>query len=225
MNSKQVIDSQRMIYDAQIKEYGDSPKSTHNQLIEIQNLRFERLLANIDLKNHGSIHDIGCGICDLHQYLNDRKSNLIYSGTDIVPAMKELVRSKYPEIDYYLRDIIKDNIKDNYDFVVLSGTFNLPGNIDRKEWKVFTRRMILSMYKMAKKGIAFNFLTKKADFYDPKMFYESVEDIFDFCLKKTSRHVYIDHSYPLYEFSCTVLKPNSVKERYSKKTFDKYFKG
>ena len=70
------------------------------------------------------------------------------------------------------------------------------------------------MYKMAKKGIAFNFLTKKADFYDPKMFYESVEDIFDFCLKKISRHVYIDHSYPLYEFSCTVLKPNSVKEQY-----------
>ena len=51
-----------------------------------------------------------------------------------------------------------------------------------------------------------------------------MEDIFDFCSKKISRHVYIDHSYPLYEFSCTVLKPNSVKERYSKKTFDKYFK-
>ena len=102
MNSKQVIDSQRMIYDAQIKEHGDSPKSTHNQLIEIQNLRFERLLANIDLKNYGSIHDIGCGICDLHQYLNDRKSNLIYSGTDIVPAMKKLVSSKYPEVYYLL---------------------------------------------------------------------------------------------------------------------------
>ena len=39
MNSKKVIDDQRSIYDAQIKEHGDSPQSTHNQLIEIQNLR------------------------------------------------------------------------------------------------------------------------------------------------------------------------------------------
>ena len=223
MNSKQLIDSQRMIYDAQFKEHGDSPESTHNQLIEIQNLRFERLLANIDIKNSSSIHDIGCGICDLHQFLKSCKSNLIYSGTDIVPAMKELVKSKYPEVEYHLRDIIEDNIKDTYDFVVLSGTFNLPGNINHEEWKIFTRRMILSMFKMAKKGIAFNFLTKKADFYDSNMFYESVEDIFEFCTKNMSRYINIDHSYPLFEFSCTVLKSNSIKERYSQTTLNKYF--
>ena len=50
MNSKRVIENQRDIYDLQIKKYGDSPKSTHNQLVEIQNLRFERLLSKIDLK-------------------------------------------------------------------------------------------------------------------------------------------------------------------------------
>ena len=51
MKSKRVIENQRGIYDSQIKKYGDSPKSTHNQLVEIQNLRFDRLLSKIDLKN------------------------------------------------------------------------------------------------------------------------------------------------------------------------------
>jgi len=224
MNSKKVIDDQRSIYDAQIKEHGDSPQSTHNQLIEIQNLRFERLLTNIDLTCKGSIHDVGCGICDMYQYLKDNKSNLVYSGTDIVPAMKALVSKKYPDIAYYIRDIIEENIEETYDYAVLSGTFNLPGDIDHKVWKEFTRKMILSMYLIAEKGISFNFLTQRADFYNPEMYYESIEDVFDFCVTNLSRHVYIDHSYPLYEFSCTVLKPNAVEERYNHTTFKKYFK-
>ena len=132
MNSKKVIDNQRSIYDAQIKEHGDSPQSTHNQLVEIQNLRFERLLANIDLTYKGSIHDVGCGICDMYQYLKDNNSNLIYSGTDIVPAMKSLVNKKYPNITYHIRDIIENNTEDTYDYVVLSGTFNLPGDMDHQ---------------------------------------------------------------------------------------------
>ena len=224
MKFKKVIENQRSIYDAQIKDHGDSPETTHNQLVEIQNLRFERLLSNLDISSKASIHDIGCGICDMYHYLNKQKSNLVYSGTDIVPAMKELVNSKYPELVYHIRDIIEDDIEETYDYVVLSGMFNLPGDIDHKTWKEFTRNMILSMYKMAKKGIAFNFLTQKADFYNPKMFYESMEDVSDFCLKKMSRHLYIDHAYPLYECTFTVLRPEVVKERYSHKTFIKYFK-
>ena len=213
------------IYKARIKEHGDSPESTHNQFIEIQNLRFERLLSHIDLNSKkGSIHDVGCGICDMYDYLKKHNSKLEYSGTDIVPEMKELAENKYPQINFFLRDIIKEEIVESYDYVVLSGTFNLPGIVSHDRWRKFTRDMIFSMYKMCKKGIAFNFLSKKADFYNPKMYYESLEDITNFCSQRLSRHILIDHAYPLYEFSCTVLKPEAVKERYTHKTFKKYFK-
>ena len=84
--------------------------------------------------------------------------------------------------------------------------------------------MIFSMYEICKKGIAFNFLSNKADFYNPKMYYESLEDITNFCSQRLSRYIFIDHAYPLYEFSCTVLKPEAVKERYTDKSFNKYFK-
>ena len=74
-----------------------------------------------------------------------------YSGTDIVPEMKELAKNKYPEIKFFLRDIIEDEIVESYDYVVLSGTFNLPGTINHKVWRKFTRDMIFSMYKICKR--------------------------------------------------------------------------
>ena len=111
MNSKKLIKAQLAIYDAQIKKYGDSPQSTHNQLLEIQNLRFERLLANINTHKNYSIHDVGCGICDMYNYLKKRKYKLIYSGTDIVPAMKKMAINKFPELEYHIRDIIQDKLK------------------------------------------------------------------------------------------------------------------
>ena len=93
-------------------------------------------------------------------YLKKRKYKLIYSGTDIVPAMKKLAINKFPELEYHIRDIIQDRVEETYDYVVLSGTFNLPGDINHKEWKDFTRSMIISMFKIANKGIAFNFLSQ-----------------------------------------------------------------
>ena len=225
MDSKNIIENQRGIYNAQIEEYGDSPESTHNQLEEIQHLRFERLLDNIDVFEEGTtIHDIGCGICDLYHYLKINNAKAIYSGTDIVPAMKELAEKKFPRINYFIRDIIQDKFEDCYDYIVLSGTFNLPGNTNKDEWRIFTRQMISSMYSMSNKGIVFNFLTDKADFFNPQMYYESIEDVSDFCVKNLSRHVIIDHAYPLYEFTCTVLKPEVIEKRYNHKTFRKYFK-
>jgi SAM-dependent methyltransferase len=225
MSSKSVIDDQRTIYSDQIKKYGDSPESTHNQLAEIQNLRFERLINQLFQSSDGkSIHDVGCGICDLYSYLKNNNYPIDYSGTDIVPAMKSLVKEKFPHLSYFIRDVIQESINDKYDFVVLSGTFNLPGNVEHNDWKEFTRSMIRAMYKMANKGIAFNFLTIKSDFYNPKMYYESIEEILDFCVNNLSRHVIIDHAYPLYEFTCTVLKPETVKKKYTEPVFEKYFK-
>ncbi len=226
MNSKKIIKDQIKIYNPQIKKYGDSPKSTINQFVEIQNLRFERLIMTLNMNAKGkTIHDVGCGICDLYTYLKENNFHYLYSGTDIVPSMKILAKKKYPQISYSIRDIIDEKVTNKYDFVVLSGTFNLPGSIKRKDWKEFTRKMITAMYQIANKGIAFNFLTQKADFYNPDMYYESIDEIANFCVEKLSRHFIIDHAYPLYEFTCTVLKPEVLKERYNDKVFKKYFKG
>ena len=210
------IKKQLEIYEKQFLEHGDSPDGTFNQNSVIQNLRFERLLKQYDFNNNTfSVHDIGCGICDLYEYMNNNNINAVYSGTEIVNAMKDLAIKKFPELDIHIRDVIVEDVKDKYDIVVLSGTFNLPGDIKNEDWKQFTRDMIKSMFDMCKVGISFNFLSTKAEFYNDLMYYESSNDIIDFCNKELSRFVTLDHSYPLYEQTITVFKKEHVQNVYS----------
>lgn len=223
--SDDIIKKQLEIYVKQFTEHGDSPDGTYNQNKIIQNLRFERLLKQFNFNEEKyTIHDVGCGICDLYAYIKENGINVVYSGTEIVPEMKILVNKKYPEITINIRDIINDKKTDKYDIVVLAGTFNLPGNIDKREWEIFTKNMIKSMYELSNVGISFNFLTTYADFYNDLMFYENPGEILDFCIKELSRFVVVDHSYPLFEQTITVYKSDYIQKKYSNSLLKKYFK-
>ena len=64
-----IIDSQLSIYQNHFKAHGDTPEGTYNQNEAIQDLRFQRLIKQFTQQDSEySIHDDGCGICDLHQY-------------------------------------------------------------------------------------------------------------------------------------------------------------
>ena len=219
-----IVKKQLEVYEKQFVEHGDSPEGTYNQNSVIQNLRFERLLKQYDFKNNSfTIHDVGCGLCDLYTYMKQEDITAEYSGTEIVQKMKDLVSEKYPDLNISIRDIINDDVKDQYDIVVLAGTFNLPGDVPRDEWKQFTRDMIKSMFNMCKVGITFNFLSSHAEFYNDLMHYESPGELIDFCSKNLLRFVTVDHSYPLYEQTITVLKSEYVEKVYSDKLLKKYF--
>lgn len=223
--NERLIRQQRDIYREQLLAHGDSPNATYNQSISIQQLRFARLLNALDLDQSATVHDVGCGICDLYPYLRQRFPSASYSGTEIVPEMSELAASKYPEIRVSIRDLLTSEITDRYDYVVLSGVFNLPGESPREEWKRFTRVLLARMFDLCTKGIAFNFLNgNAAEYHHPDMYYENPEEISLFCTSNFSRFVYVDQSYPLFECTTTVLRPQYVKERYIETAFQRYIK-
>ena len=222
--SDDIVKKQLEVYEKQFQEHGDSPEGTYNQNLVIQNLRFERLIKQYDFKNNSfSIHDIGCGICDLYTYMNKKNISADYSGTDIVQSMKDLALKKHPNLKISIRDIINDKVEDKYDIVVLAGTFNIPGEVPREEWKKFTRDMIKNMFSMCKVGISFNFLSSHAQFYNDLMHYESPGELIDFCSKELSRFVTVDHSYPLFEQTITIFKSDYVQDVYSDQLLKKYF--
>tara|TARA_R110001592_G_scaffold267950_3_gene534115 strand:- start:2239 stop:2913 length:675 start_codon:yes stop_codon:yes gene_type:complete len=223
--SDSIVKKQQEVYTKQFLEHGDSPEGTFNQNDVIQKLRFDRLIKQLDFGNGTKkLHDVGCGICDLHTYLQGQEVNVKYSGTDVVPEMKELALKKYPNMEFHVRDIINDEIEEVYDYVTLAGVFNLPGDTDREEWEKFTLQMISKMFDLCTKAISFNFLTTKADFYHPDMYYADPAEIFEYCSKNLSRHVVIDHSYPLFEFTVTVFKTEGMKENFTEQPLQKYLK-
>jgi len=75
----------------------------------------------------------------------------------------------------------------------------------------------------ADKAIVFNCLTSYKTFSDPTLLYFDPIKIFDFCAKNLSRFVIIDHGYPLYEFTCTVFRPEYLSKSYNNQKFNKYF--
>jgi len=225
MSDSTILGNQIELYRRAFLEHGDSPKATFNVSSEAQRLRFERLTRPLrEAKSPFSIHDVGAGLCDLHRYLLDRGVEHAYSGTEIVQEMVGLAREKYPEITLYERDILRDEVADRHDFVVLSGLFNIPGATDHESWRRFVFDLLRKMYEMADVAIAFNFLSGYRSFTDPELFYLEPREILDFCMKELSRFVMLDHGYPLFECTATVFRPAFVESRHTEEPFGKYFR-
>jgi len=218
-----LIASQVNLYRQQFLEHGDSPEGTFNQSESIQHLRFFHLLSSLSLEN-SSLHDVGCGICDLYHYISLHHSTLHYSGTEIVPEMVDVARNKYPELTLSIRDILTDHIPESYDYVVQSGVFNLPGDQDHSSWRLFTRSFISKMFDLSTKAISFNFLNaQSAQYMHPDMYYEHPSEILEYCLSNLSRFSVINQSYPLYEFTVTVFKDSFVKSQISDSSLSRFF--
>jgi SAM-dependent methyltransferase len=211
-------------YGRQLREHGDSPQATFQNDRTTQELRFERLLrCLLPAPGPVSIHDVGCGLCDLHAYLQRRGVAHEYSGSEIVPEMAELARRKHPGLMVVERDITDPPTTDTYDIVVLSGTFNLPAGVERAEWDGHCRATVERMFAMARWAIAFNFLTTYNTFSSPELHYMDPLSIFDFCERTLSRFVVVDHGYPLYEATLTVFREEFVRSRHGEQELQKYF--
>jgi cyclopropane fatty-acyl-phospholipid synthase-like methyltransferase len=223
---KDIIEAQLKVYRDNFIKHGDSPLGTRQNNRETQFLRFERLVKNVEFTRDEkiSIHDIGSGLCDMNEFLEAKQLNCTYSGTEIVQEMIDVAQKKFPTIELFNRDILKEEIKDTYDYVVSSGMFNMPGNVPEEDWKNFVFSIIKKMFSMCTKAISFNLLTTHKTFTDPSLFYLSPEEVLSMCMKELSRFVTIDHSYALYEYTVTVHKKEHLKTTYESDFFSKYFK-
>jgi len=173
--------------------------------------------------NGQSIHDVGSGLCDLHKYLLLKNFNHKYSGTEIVQEMIDYALSQYTDIKLSNRDLLSACSEEKYDYLVLSGTLNLLNDQDPAEWGSYCMCLIKKMYDMSLKAISFNCLTSFNTFSDPSLFYFDPTEVFEFCVKNLSRFVILDHGYPLFEFNCTVFRPEFLSDQYNSIPFLKYF--
>ncbi len=224
MKDINIIDKQREAYKNKFLKYGATPEGTFQNDTQTQFLRFERLIKNIKpYINGATIHDVGSGACDLHNYLLLNNIEHQYSGTEIVQEMITYSKNKYPDIQIFNHDLVATHSSDKYDFVVLSGTLNIFNKLRYDEWKEYSLNLIRKMFDMANKAIVFNFLTTYNTYSSPQLMYLNPCEMLDFCITSLSRFTQIDHGYPLYEATISVFKKPFVNEIYHLKEFEKYF--
>jgi hypothetical protein len=225
---KNVINSQRALYQDRFLEYGDTPQGFFWNDRETQNLRFEKLFSHLltywNPISPPTIHEIGCGTADLHGYLNELGIHHIYSGTEVVEESTRTALAKYSDIKIQNRNFLESETNEKFDFVVLSGLLNYP-TASEKVWKAYVSRMIEQMFSICRCGIAFNFLSSATTVPpNPDLYYIQAEKMLGFCRSKLSRFIILDQSYPLYEVTMTVLRPSYIETKWGSAGYEKYFR-
>jgi hypothetical protein len=222
-----IADDQRRIYEEQYRRHGNNAKALFHNDQESQHERF-RMLTRCFYHEVGvfSVHEIGCALGHFGEFLHQHFPQAIFSGSDVYEPFVNECLQRFPQNEFFLRDITEELPQDRYDYIVLCGTFNIPGNTPREQWQQFVFSMLSAMYAMARKGIGTTFLTT---YYDPgrnreDLHYQDEKQLMDFTVRDLSRHFELDASGPLYEYALRVYRPEYVHARYPQEAFAKYFR-
>jgi 2-polyprenyl-3-methyl-5-hydroxy-6-metoxy-1,4-benzoquinol methylase len=135
---------------------------------EAQKLRFDVLLSSVELSGK-SILDIGCGMGNLLEYIEQKGISVVYTGVDILQSMISYAQCKKLKGQFCCIDIFDNNIfnKKSFDIIYSSGIFNL--NLGNN--KEFLIKALKTMLELSKETIAFNLLHKDSPGKEDKYFY------------------------------------------------------
>lgn len=154
-----------------------------------QELRFQALVNSLDLEGK-KILDIGCGTGNFLQYLEQRFSDLSYTGVDILEHMISIAKGKKLKGIFLYVDIFKANPFDQnaFDAVFASGTFNINlGN---------NKKFIIDALKLfdyiSRETISFNLLSASSPDREDKYFYSSPDEICELINTEFPEHFKIE---------------------------------
>ena len=144
----------KKFYTKSINRFGISAKGVHWDNKFTQYKRFQILTKPVlDDLPQSTIIDAGCGFGEYLRYLliNNIKFQ-DYIGYDCEPKMVQISQKRFPNYNFFIKDITKDQLQ-FADFYICSGAMNL---LDIKQIKSF----ISNGYYYCNKAFCFNYLKK-----------------------------------------------------------------
>lgn len=191
-------DKQEIIarYNGRFEQYGVDIRTLASGVRERQLIRFA-VMAQLGALNGASILDIGCGFADFYQYLLENGVKADYTGIDICPPFIDVCRERFPESEFKVADIQKEDLGRRFDYVVSSQAFNNLLKKDSNEDVI--RDVIKKSYDICDIGLGIDMLSAYVDFRGPGTYHYSPEEIFAYC-KTITKRVALRHDYPLFEF-------------------------
>lgn len=188
------------VFSESLRRHGQDYRALNWGSREGQENRF-RVLCEIGLADGDSLLDVGCGLGDLHAYLCRRGIAAGYSGLDITPDMVASASRRFPEVQFRCGGLLEDfeAPADGFDYVFASGIFYL------REERPFEhlQASVARMFALARKGVAFNCLSRWGDANDGGSEYrEDPLRCLEFCRSLTPwvvlRHDYHPGDFTLY---------------------------
>lgn len=153
--------------------------------------------------------DFGCGLAHMLDHIKARPdlAHLRYSGLDLSEAFLAAAIQRHPQADLFRLDALADEAAlPDYDYIILNGVFNYRGEIPHDEMFDYWQRLVALAFRHARKGIAFNAMSKHVDWERDDLFHLPFDDMARFLKANLSRHFVIRHDYPAFEYTTYVYR-------------------
>lgn len=124
-----------------------------------------------------AVLDVGCGLGDLHGFLEQHVDRLHYVGVDIVEAILQEARARHSDSHFVLADVFEAPPfpERSFDVVFCSGVFNLKlGNNED-----FAVRALPRLFSLCSKCLMVNFLHERTTEKYPHCWYFSPQRLID----------------------------------------------
>ncbi|RLA81241.1 MAG: class I SAM-dependent methyltransferase [Epsilonproteobacteria bacterium] len=186
--------SNKKFYEQSVAEFGISAQGVHWNNKYTQYKRFEIITKCIkkDIKN-STLVDVGCGFGEYYNYLqNNHKVPTKFIGLDCEQNMINICRKRFPSLEFYTKDILKDELIDA-DYYTCSGALNI---LTLDEINIFIKKC----FHASRKGFIFNFL-KNLTFSNIKKY-----EIINICEQYT-QSIIVKEGYLDNDFTIFMIKP------------------
>ena len=192
-------------YENCLALYGDTPRGVDWTKEAEVDVRYQVMLEVIRRNDAGAIGllDFGCGTSHLYEYiLRNNVNGIEYSGLDLSEKFIEVSKNKFPNINYYQADIIKNpDAVPAFDYIVMNGVLTEKRELSFDEMWEYAQTLLARVFEKARRGVAFNVMAKTVDWERDDLFHLSMDTLASFLVKKLSRNFIIRSDYGLYEYT------------------------
>lgn len=196
-------------YRAEFGKFGVDSRSLHIPKARQQEISFT-VLTEIATPFAGRVLDVGCGFGDFYAHVKRRGLDVRYTGIEIVPEFVTVARERHPEADFRILDILSDDPKERWDWVVLSGTLNF--ELEHGDTREYVHRMLSRMFDLSERGLAANFLSTHVDFRKPGAHHSDPTEVFRHVASLT-RRLALRHDYMPYQFTVYAWRDDRIGEQ------------
>jgi len=156
--------------------------------------------------------DLGCGTSHLLEHIRRRGvEGIRYSGLDLSQLFIDVSRSKFPDVDYYLGDILDPAVEvPMFDYVVMNGLFTYKGPLSFDEMVAQWQQLVTAAMAHTRVGVVFNTSSAYVDWLRDDLFHAPVSLLTDFVARSPCPYLVVRHDYGLYETSVYAYREPAI---------------
>lgn len=151
--------------------------------------------------------DIGCGLGHFYEFLKTNSIDVNYTGYDIVPEFIDSNRGRFPEARFELRDIFRDGIDGEHDYVVMCQVFNNRYADIRND--VIVKQAMAIAFQSVRRAVSIDMLSSYVNYEEPHLFYFSPEEMFAHA-RSLTRFVCLRHDYLPFHFTIVLYRDGAL---------------